>query len=92
MPSENPENELVCSISVKNSRNKQIAFVLEPWAESFDMPPGARFEVLGRGPQGGKLEVIIEETYIAVWPWRNATLSAFHNGIELGEPREPFFK
>jgi|RhiMetdeSRZDD1v2_1073273.scaffolds.fasta_scaffold332878_4 hypothetical protein len=77
------EPEIITITRFVNSREVAIEFRLEPWGDQFTMPPGAGFEVVARGPQGGTLEVESASDYIVVWGWVGSVLRVFHEGNEL---------
>jgi hypothetical protein len=48
--------ENVASTRLVNSRDVAIRLQLEPWGEEYEMPPGAVFEIVARGPRDDALE------------------------------------
>ena len=82
--------EVVTTLRLTNSHPDTIRFSLEPWGEEVPMPPGATFEVMARGPEGGALEVDVSGGYMAVWGWAGSVLALSHDGATLGgEVRTP---
>lgn len=84
--------EFIHTVYLKNTREVGIKLILEPWFDEYIVPPGVGFKIVGHGPRDGNLEVVVHQDYIAVWPWREATIAIFHNDVELGGPRDAFFK
>lgn len=75
-----------------NSREGALKVQLEPWGEEYEMPPGAIFQVVARGPEGDGLEVAFADEQITVWGWPGAVVTLFWDGTELGAgawPRSP---
>ncbi len=79
--------ESVVATRLINSHAVAIKFYLEPWGEEYEMPPGAVFQVVARGPQGDALEVAIADEQITVWGWPGSVVTLFHEGTELGAGR-----
>jgi len=77
-------SECIGSVDISNFRNIELRFDLEPWDEQFNMPPGATFTVIGKGPESGCLEVRFYDDRIAVHGWVGSIVSVFHNGVQLG--------
>lgn len=81
-------------MQLTNTRAIPITFSLEPWGDAHDMPPGATFELIARGPEGGWLDVEFGEDQITVWGWQDSVVNLYHEGEELGaglweRPRVP---
>ncbi|MBA2449532.1 MAG: hypothetical protein H0V51_16050 [Chloroflexi bacterium] len=76
--------EGITATRLVNARDITIKCYLEPWGEEFEMPPGAIFRVVARGPQGDGLEVTIADEQITVWGWPGSVVRLFHDGVELG--------
>lgn len=74
-------------LRVTNSRPGSVVFRLEPWAEEYDMPPGATFVVVARGPADDCLTLDVGDGDIEVWAWHGALVWLFANGEELGRGR-----
>jgi len=57
-------------IEVRNSSDRPLTFILEPWADEHPIAPGERFIVEGEGP-AAYAEFIVEQTedYLIVWAW-----------------------
>jgi hypothetical protein len=77
--------EYVHSVAITNHRTTSLELFLEPWLEKFEIPAGESFDIIGRGPQDGTIEIEIRDQYVAAWPWRKGTLVVLHNGVELGD-------
>lgn len=81
---EAPESEPVeVSLLVENSHATDVIFALEPWAEEYDMAPGATFEVSASGPEAGELVVESSEQAITVWAWEGSEVQLWYNGVEV---------
>ena len=77
-------------LRLTNSRSDPVHFSLEPWGEEYPMAPGATFEVVARGPEGGTLEVEFASERVTVWGWAGSTATLSHDGRTLGpEARTP---
>jgi hypothetical protein len=74
----------VVSLTVRNVRAVEITFHLEPWGEEYLMPPGAAFQIVARGPEGGSLEVEMGDEDIIAYGWSGSVVSLFQDGDELG--------
>src|SRR5438045_1266101 len=72
-------------IRVANPGGEETTLVLEPWGETFTMPPRAAFEVVGRGPSTDTIEISVQDGSIVVWGWAGSVLSLFHDETELGD-------
>lgn len=79
--------DTVVATRLINSRDVSIKFYLESWGEEYEMPAGAVFHVVGRGPQGDALEVAIADEQITVWGWPGSVVTLSHEGAELGAGR-----
>lgn len=74
-------------IKVANPSDEETTLVLEPWGETFTMPPGAAIEVVGRGPDTDTVEISFQDEVISVWGWAGSVLSLFHGESELGDAK-----
>jgi hypothetical protein len=83
MSAQRPGSEVVTTIRLANSRKVATKFHLEPWGDQFEMPPGAAFDVVAKGPEGGILEVESADDHIVVWGWPGSVLRVFYEGNEL---------
>jgi hypothetical protein len=79
--------EAVLCLTVRNTRAVAVTFYLEPWGEEYPMPPGAAFQVVARGPEGGSLELEAGDDVIIVYAWPGSVAWLFHDGQELGGGR-----
>jgi hypothetical protein len=71
-------------LRLRNSGERDVEFVLEPWGEIYRMPAGATFEVSAEGPAGpDTLEVEHSPGRITVWGWAESTVALSHEGREL---------
>jgi hypothetical protein len=76
-------DETEIRLQFRNSENKERILHLEPWGEQYPMVPGDVFELIARGPNGGGLELEIENGAIMLWAWSGSTVWLFHNGVEV---------
>ena len=79
--------ETVVSLRLRNERAVAATLHLEPWGEEYTMPPGATFQVVGRGPKGDSLELEIGDEHLVVYGWSGSVVEVHHDGVELGETR-----
>lgn len=86
MDSERTSAQAATTVSVRitNGRTELITFYLEPWGESYPMPPRESFEVRVTGPGSGTLEVEFAEDHATVWAWAGSVARVFHGAQELG--------
>lgn len=77
------------TVCVRNPGSEPTTFILEPWAECYEMPAGAEFEVVAEGPPGGALEVRFEAARITVFAWPGAVAWLYHDGSPLGPADRP---
>ncbi|MBI2759949.1 MAG: hypothetical protein HYX51_00790 [Chloroflexi bacterium] len=71
-------------VRIVNPTGRELEFVLEPWGETFAMPPHAEFVIVGSGPPGDGPEVSYDDEVITVWGWPGSVLRVFHDDRELG--------
>lgn len=77
-----PEN--VLRLRIKNTSAEPVVFILEPWGNEYNMPPGTTFEVLATGPEGDELELQFAEHEITLYGWTGSIVRLFQDGIEIG--------
>lgn len=77
------------TIAVRNSRDTEVAVILEPQGREFSMPAGAVFEVRAEGPAGDSIEIDFGPDCITVWGWSGSVVGIYQNGVELGGPSLP---
>lgn len=79
------------SISIENSRDKEVMFHLEPWGDQIPMPAGSKFQIIAEAKDQGELEIQYEEDNILVWGWTGSILSVYCDEHELsaGHPKVP---
>lgn len=65
--------EYEVSMSVLNSREATITFILEPFGTSYPMEPHAIFTLTIRSPIQGVVEVEYGSDCITVYAWSGAT-------------------
>lgn len=71
------------ALRLRNDLGREIAFVLEPWGETFPMAPGEVFEVV---PEGD-LDIDWAEARITVYASPGSAARLFCRDRELGGPR-----
>ncbi len=74
---------ITVSLRLENAHESELLFALEPWAEEYDMPPGASFEVEASGPDTGDLVVESSEEAITVWAWEGSEVQLWVDGVEM---------
>ena len=77
------------AVRIANTRPRKLTVDLEPWGESFEMPPGAVFELVANGPADGELQVEIGEERILVLGWPGSIVGILHDTEELGDRLRP---
>lgn len=82
------EAEQVVTVRFRNKRATSTAFCLEPWGDVYDMPPGAEFEAVARGPQGGALTVDLTDDHLVLWNWEGSVVVVYDHGAPLGPTEE----
>jgi len=61
---------VVKRVTIENTLDRTLTFVLEPWAEEYPMPAGARYVVEGDGPtEYADFYITQEGDYFVVWAW-----------------------
>jgi hypothetical protein len=81
------EDEVTIYIGVKNGGNSKLDLLLEPWAEDFSMPPGAKYVIEGLGPrEGAGFWVEHSGNEILVHAWPGSVVRVLENGREVGGP------
>ena len=75
---------LIDKVPVRNRRKRPVRFRVEPWGEEYDMPAGATFQVMGRGPDGDGIEVAWASDTVTVYAWPGASLRVVHRGVDVG--------
>src|SRR5947209_4324865 len=71
-------------LSLANTGECSICFVLEPWGETYEMPANATFDLHAQGPDGYGLEVAVDSDHLTVWAWPGSTVQLYCDGVELG--------
>ena len=72
------------SLEIKNSRDIEMRFDLEPWGEQYKMQPGESFRVVASAPTSGELVIDVEEKVITVFGWSGSIVQLFQDGTEIG--------
>ena len=84
---------VVIRLRLRNRRKSPLTVALEPWGDTYDMPPGEAFDVLATGPNDqGILEIDDEDECIIVYGWSGSIVRLFNAHGELGagaSPRQP---
>lgn len=73
---------------VRNTRETDLRFFLEPWGEEYTMEPEEAFELVFEAPTAGIPEVEYGEDYIAVHGWSNAKVNLFQGSLVPHESSE----
>jgi hypothetical protein len=66
-------------VTVQNTTERPLTFVLEPWANEHPIAPGEHITVEAEGPSGpdARLEVFPpEDDYLVVWSWAGSRARA----------------
>jgi hypothetical protein len=84
MPSRTTRTESSVQVRLVNPREVPVQLVLEPWGESYTIPPDDVIDIKVRGPQGEALEIAHQPEAIVVWGWPGSTMRVFHGAKELG--------
>ncbi len=69
--------------SFTNQRPYTIDFVMEPWGDIFEMPPGKTYQVIAEGPKFGKLEKRISARRVTVYGWPGSSLKVMSDGVDI---------
>ena len=62
-------------LDVRNSFDKTITVVLEPWAEEFELEPDEKIAVVAYSDIPGTIEVIYGKDTLTVYLWTGSTFS-----------------
>jgi hypothetical protein len=54
-------------LTIRNAHTTGVTFCLEPWADEHEMPPGAAFDLVVRGPADGSVEIEYGEERITAY-------------------------
>lgn len=71
-------------VRIVNPSDAEMTFILEPWGETYPMPPHAEFVITGSGPEGDGPEIACTANVVTVWGWPGSVLRVFHREVELG--------
>jgi hypothetical protein len=82
------ETEQRIHFKITNPHDSEITLVLEPWGETYSVPPGTCLDIVGQGPSGDGPELSPGEDAVVVWGWPGSVLRVFRDGAELGNPGE----
>ena len=75
--------EYCLTAGLVNGRSTPIKLYVEPWGEEYEVAPGARFDVVARGPHEDHLKVVYGDNDITVWGWEGSVLNVYHQGVQL---------
>ena len=84
MPSRRTRTESSVRVRLVNPREAAVQLVIEPWGETYSIPPDDAVDIKAWGPEGEALEIAHEPEAIVVWGWPGSTVRVFHNAEELG--------
>ena len=82
-------SELVSQLRFVNSHPRSLTVCLEPWGEIYKFPPDSAFDIVGRGPKGGSLEVEMVDEMITVYGWAGSVVELIQDGVVLGQGSGP---
>lgn len=75
---------LIASVSLKNTTGRKLTLTLEPWANDYPFPTGARLDVVEKGGnQEEAIQVDLEADRVVVYGRAGGTMSVFRDGHEL---------
>jgi hypothetical protein len=74
------QNSGTLEFSYKNSRDVPRTFILEPWAEEFIVPPGARLVVNIRFDRPSDFESEETADYFVLWLWSGCQAEVILDG------------
>jgi hypothetical protein len=87
MPSRTKRAESSVQVRLVNPRETAVQLVLEPWGETYSIPPDSSVDIKACGPDGDALEIAHQPESIVVWGWPGSTLRVFQGSQELGSER-----
>jgi hypothetical protein len=73
------------SIRLRNSLERPIALVLEPWGEIVRLEAGATYEAAAEGPPGDTIELDVEDGILTLWAPNDSSLD-IRNAADGSEP------
>jgi hypothetical protein len=71
-------------VRLVNPLDTELHLVLEPWGETYSIPPDGAIDLKAHGPKGDALEIAHESDAIIVWGWPGSTIRVFRGSEELG--------
>ena len=84
---EAPAPLLQLTVAIHNGETRTIVLLLEPWAEMYDLEPGAELEIRMEGPPGHHLPIRWQATGPTVYGWPGSIATVHRDGVEV----EPHF-
>ena len=84
MPSRAVRTESTTHVRLVNPLDVELQLVLEPWGETYSIPPDGAIDLKAHGPKGEALEITHESDAIIVWGWPGSTIRVFRGAEELG--------
>lgn len=70
-------------LEVTNEDTAPLVLVLEPWAESYLVPPRTAVEIVAFAPDEGRLVVESAGHGLVVWGWTGSSVHVIQNDQEL---------
>ena len=61
-------------VAVTNHQDRQIRFILEPWADEVMLSPGESVQVSFTGPSDGLMEFEVTEGDVILYGWDRSVL------------------
>lgn len=71
-------------VRLVNPLDTTLQLILEPWGETYSIPPDGAIDIKAHGPTGDALEIAHESDAIIVWGWPGSTMRVFRGAEELG--------
>lgn len=91
MTSEEPAAPHEDNYYLHNDGDSPIKVIIEPWAESYEVLPGERWDFLARAPVPGEVEIVHVETGVVLILWSGATMEILRDGQVFDTLSTPAF-
>jgi hypothetical protein len=92
MIDESSGEEYIANNRISNGYSKPLVLLIEPWYESFTVPPGEHVIVSAKGPIGDGMEIVLNDEVCIVWGWTSSSIVVLHKGeivIDLRHSKMP---
>jgi len=76
-------------LTIRNTRDMPVKFILEPGGADYLLPPGEVFEICAEGPEGDHLEMDFGPEQITAWAWAGSVVDLWQNGVNVSGPSTP---